>query len=107
MPNAANVRKAIGNASGNSQPFSVTKLSIKKRYSVVLIVSPANVINALNLFKSNKGAMVHHTTINAPAGYNAQFMVRSMEKFIMKQTKVTNNIIDVITINGLLMLLLF
>ena len=65
------------------------------------MVKPANNAENLYLFISNSGEMVDHTTINAPIGYSDQLIVRSTEKFIIKQAKEANNTKEVIIKNNL------
>jgi hypothetical protein len=101
IPNAARDNMAIGNASGKNQPFSATRFCINKRYRIVLIVKPANNAESLYLFISSSGEIVDHTTINAPIGYNDQLMVRSIEKFIIKQAKEANKTKEVMIKNDL------
>jgi hypothetical protein len=101
IPNAARDNMAIGNASGKNQPLSATRFCINKRYRIVLIVNPANNAENLYLFISSSGEMVDHTTSNAPIGYNDQLIVRSIEKFIIKQIKEANKTKEVIIKNNL------
>jgi len=101
IPNAARDNITMGRANGNNQPFWPARFCINRRYRITLKVNPANNPRNLYLLNNNNGETVDHTTINAPIGYKDQLMVRSTEKFVIRQTKEANKTKEVIIKNNL------